>query len=206
MGRFFYWSILLALTFTPRCNVQYFLWHTISVLFTVSSVSLLNSPHKKMLGRMIATVTIHGHCKEKYVMEVNGDRDSELLFWLTSFIFHIRKLYRFGTAWGWANDDIMFNFGWTISLRMLWGDSLSSFAPHLIISIFLMNHSRYLDSWMYQQIYFTIILFTHPDVFFQTWMTDFMCNTKTETHKYHLTSFVYASCFDSHTFTSCNNL
>ncbi len=28
-----------------------------------------------------------------------------------------RHSYRFGTTWGWVNDDIIFIFGWTIPLR-----------------------------------------------------------------------------------------
>ncbi len=30
-----------------------------------------------------------------------------------------RHSYRFGTTWGWVNDDRIFIFGWTIPLRPL---------------------------------------------------------------------------------------
>ncbi len=31
-----------------------------------------------------------------------------------------RHSYRFGTTWGWVNDDRIFIFGWTIPLKLLW--------------------------------------------------------------------------------------
>jgi len=31
-----------------------------------------------------------------------------------------RNSYRFGTTWGWVNDDIIFIFGWTIPLKGQW--------------------------------------------------------------------------------------
>ncbi len=46
-----------------------------------------------------------------------------------------RNSYRFGTNWGWVNDDRMFNFGWTIPSSLLAHVMMSS-----TTSVFLLRH------------------------------------------------------------------
>ncbi len=64
--------------------------------------------------------TIDFHCTKKNTMEVNGA--PELLCFPHSSKYlplcsaEQRNSYRFGTTWGWVNDDIIFIFGWTIPL------------------------------------------------------------------------------------------
>ncbi len=54
-------------------------------------------------------------------MEVNG-APKQLVYTLSSKYLPLcsteqRNSHRFGTSWGWVNDDRMFIFGWTIPLR-----------------------------------------------------------------------------------------
>ncbi len=54
-------------------------------------------------------------------MEVNG-ASKQPGYKLSSKYFHFcsaeqRNSYRFGTTWGWVNDDRIFIFGWTITLN-----------------------------------------------------------------------------------------
>ncbi len=65
--------------------------------------------------------TIDFHSRKKNTMEVNGA--PELLCFPHSSEYlplcsaEQRHSYRFGTTWGWVNDDRIFIFGWTIPLR-----------------------------------------------------------------------------------------
>ncbi len=64
--------------------------------------------------------TIDFHSRKKITMEVNGA--PELLCFPQSSEYlplcsaEQRHSYRFGTTWGWVNDDRIFIFGWTIPL------------------------------------------------------------------------------------------
>ncbi len=64
--------------------------------------------------------TIDFHSRRKNTMEVNGA--PELLCFPHSSEYlplcsaEQRNSYRFGTTWGWVNDDRIFIFGWTIPL------------------------------------------------------------------------------------------
>ncbi len=67
--------------------------------------------------------TIDFHSRKINIMEVNGA--PELCFPLSSEYLPLclakqRHSYRFGTIWGWVNDDNIFIFGWTIPLSR-WG-------------------------------------------------------------------------------------
>ncbi len=68
--------------------------------------------------------TIDFHSRKKNTMEVNGapellcfPHSSEYLPLCSAEQTHS---YRFGTTWGWGNDDRIFIFGWTIPLSR-WG-------------------------------------------------------------------------------------
>ncbi len=64
--------------------------------------------------------TIDFHSRKKNTMEVNGA--PELLCFPHSSEYlplcsaEQTNSYRFGTTWGWVNDDTIFIFGWTIPL------------------------------------------------------------------------------------------
>ncbi len=79
---------------------------------------------RKMFWRKFVTRlfwgTIDFHSRKKHTMEVNGA--PELLCFPHSSEYlplcsaEQRHSYRFGTTWGWVNDDRIFIFGWTIPL------------------------------------------------------------------------------------------
>ncbi len=44
----------------------------------------------------------------------------QTFFKISSFVFgRTKNSYRFGTTWGWVNDDRIFIFGWTIPLSLM---------------------------------------------------------------------------------------
>ncbi len=66
--------------------------------------------------------TIDFHCILFPTMEVNG-APKQPGYKLSSKYLPLcsaeqRHSYRFGTTWGWVNDDTIFIFGWTIPLRV----------------------------------------------------------------------------------------
>ncbi len=71
-------------------------------------------------------------------MEVNGA--PELLCFLHSSEYlplcsaEQRHSYRFGTTWGWVNDDRIFIFGWTIPLNFLESNSTVCITPLVWVS------------------------------------------------------------------------
>ncbi len=76
--------------------------------------------------------TIDFHSREKKnTMEVNGA--PELLCFPHSSEYlplcsaEQRHSYRFGTTWGWVNDDRIYIFGWTIPLRLRLGSKLINY-------------------------------------------------------------------------------
>ncbi len=77
--------------------------------------------------------TIDFHSRKKNTMEVNGA--PELLCFPHSSEYlplcsaEQRHSYRFGTTWGWVNDDRIFIFGWTIPLRSF----LRYFRMHFLV-------------------------------------------------------------------------
>ncbi len=68
--------------------------------------------------------TIDFHSRKKNTMEINGA--PELLCFPHSSEYlplcsaEQRHSYRFGTTWGWVNDDRIFIFGWTIPLTTMY--------------------------------------------------------------------------------------
>ncbi len=77
---------------------------------------------RKFVTRLFwGTIDFHSR-KKKNTMEVNGA--PELLCFPHSSEYlplcsaEQRHSYRFGTTWGWVNDDRIFIFGWTIPLRL----------------------------------------------------------------------------------------
>ncbi len=61
-------------------------------------------------------VPIDFHCISYPTVEVNGDQKQNIFF----CVQHKRNFYRFGTTWGWVNDDNILIWGWTVSLSYLW--------------------------------------------------------------------------------------
>ncbi len=101
------------------------------IIFSPSSsskpvwISLFCRTQRKIFWRKFVTRlfwgTIHFHSRKKNTMEVNGA--PELLCFPHSSEYlplcsaEQRHSYRFGTTWGWENDDRIFIFGWTIPLN-----------------------------------------------------------------------------------------
>ncbi len=87
-------------------------------------ISLFCRTQMKIFWRKFVTRlfwgTIDFHSRRKNTMEVNGA--PELLWFLHSSEYlplcsaEQTHSYRFGTTWGWVNDDRIFIFGWTIPL------------------------------------------------------------------------------------------
>ncbi len=83
---------------------------------------------------------------EKNTMEGNGA--PELLYFphssdnLPLCSAEQRHSYRFGTTWGWVNNDIIFIFGWTIPLRSGdWlGHSRTSWGTFLLPWLCVLGH------------------------------------------------------------------
>ncbi len=86
--------------------------------------------------------TIDFNSRKKNTMEVNGA--PELLCFSHSSEYlplcsaEQRHSYRFGTTWGWVNDDTIFIFGWTIPLIQHYlktglGQKNWPFSKHLLV-------------------------------------------------------------------------
>ncbi len=98
-------------------------------------MSLFCWTQKKIFWRMWETEqfwgTIDFHSFLFPTMEVNG-APKQPGYKLSSKYLPLcsaeqRNSYRFGTTWGWVNDDRIFIFGWTIPLNdmtLLWNDSV----------------------------------------------------------------------------------
>ncbi len=91
-------------------------------------MSLFCRTQKKIFWRMWETEqfcgTIDFHSIFFSYMKVNGapkqpgyKLSSE---YLPLCLAEQRNSYRFGTTWGWVNDDRIFIFGWTIPLSLAW--------------------------------------------------------------------------------------
>ncbi len=90
-------------------------------------ISLFCWTQRKIFWRKFITRllwwTIDFHSRKKHTMEVNGA--PELLCFPHSSEYlplssaEQRHSYRFGTTWGWVNDDRIFIFGWTIPLMAI---------------------------------------------------------------------------------------
>ncbi len=89
-------------------------------------ISLFCQTQRKIFWRKFVTRlfwgTIDFHSRKTNTMQVNGA--PELLCFPHSSEYlplcsaEQRHSYRFGTTWGWVNDDRIFIFGWTIPLNV----------------------------------------------------------------------------------------
>ncbi len=71
--------------------------------------------------------------------------------------------YRFGTTWGWVNDDRIFIFGWTIPLRLTLNIKLQNLTSIFVLFYFFMFYYLY---YFYLFIYFLYFnLFSHFNLF-----------------------------------------
>ncbi len=108
--------------------------------------------------------TIDFHSRNiKYTMEINGA--PELLCfphsseYLPLCLVEQRHSYRFGTTWGWVNDDRIFIFGWTIPLRPLnrkWDNFCLIYFKTLVMFLRICS----IHPSIHPSIYLSIYLFT----------------------------------------------
>ncbi len=66
-----------------------------------------------------------------------------------------RNSYRFGTTWGWVNDDRIFIFGWTVPLNVKKSDIIF-YNRTGVKTAFVLGFNRYIDK---HQV--TLLLFYH---------------------------------------------
>ncbi len=95
--------------------------------------------------------TIDLHSREKNTMEINGA--PELLCFPHSSEYlplcsaEQRHSYRFGTTWGWVNDDRIFIFGWTVPLIhiliYIWFTSENCEEKSLLLTAFIWPKIHY---------------------------------------------------------------
>jgi len=122
---------------------------------TCMSFFLLLNTNEDIL-KNVGKWTVDGlHCLpwKKNTMEVNGAHQL-FSYWHSSKYLRLcsteeRNSYRFGTAWGWVNDDNIFIFGWTIPLRM------GHFWLHLLNSISwssfkILKHIKKINVYLYK--------------------------------------------------------